>query len=243
MLLFFDELRARGFIEGKNLTIDYRDFAQHGDLISEYAEELVKAQPDVLYVGGGAAIRAAQKATKTIPILGVTDDMVGEGLVDSLTRPNGNTTGVSILANELDGKRQEILIEAVPGLRRMAALADSSTTTDAKIRDLQEGARAHNIELSIYRIAKGGNEIAAAIDMAQSWGATAFNVWASPMLAALLLTDRASVRFQSLLPGWTSSFSAASRRPTSRSNSRPSSSWCSTSRLPMRWALRCLRHD
>jgi len=182
MLLFFDELRARGFIEGKNLMVDYRDFAQRGDLVSEYAEELVKAQPDVLYVGGGAAIRAAQKATKTIPILGVTDDMVGEGLVDSLTRPNGNTTGVSILANELDGKRQDILIEAVPGLRRMATLADSSTTTDAKIHALQEGALAHNIELSVYRIAKGGEEVVAAIDMAQSWGATAFNVWASPML-------------------------------------------------------------
>jgi putative ABC transport system substrate-binding protein len=100
---FFDELRARGFIEGKNLIVDYRDFAQRGDLVSEYAEELVEAQPNVLYVGGGAAIRAAQKAAKTIPILGVADDMVGEGLVDTLTRPNGNTTGVSILANELDG--------------------------------------------------------------------------------------------------------------------------------------------
>src|SRR6516164_470978 len=156
MLLFFDELRARGFIEGKNLMVDYRDFAQRGDLVSEYAEELVKAQPDVLYVGGGAAIRAAQKATKTIPILGVTDDMVGEGLVDSLTRPNGNTTGVSILANELDGKRQDILIEAVPGLRRMATLADSNFETVAKLDALQEAARAHNIDLSIHRVAKGG---------------------------------------------------------------------------------------
>jgi putative ABC transport system substrate-binding protein len=179
---FFDELQRRGFIEGQNLSIDYRDFAPHVDLISEYAAELVKANPDVIYAGGGVAVRAVQQATKTIPIVGVADDMVGEGLVDSLTRPNGNTTGVSILANELDDKRQEILIEAVPGLRRMAALADSSTTTDAKIRALQEGARAHDIELSVYRIGKGGEEIAAAIDMAQSWGATAFNVWASPML-------------------------------------------------------------
>ena len=70
------------------------------------------------------AIRAVQQATKTIPIVGIADDMVGAGLVNSLARPDGNTTGVSILATELDGKRQEILIEAVPGLRRMAALAD-----------------------------------------------------------------------------------------------------------------------
>jgi putative ABC transport system substrate-binding protein len=100
------------------------------------------------------AIRAAQQATKTIPIVGVTEDMVGEGLVDSLARPNGNITGVSILATELDGKRQEILIEAVPGLRRMAALADSNATADAKLYALQEAARARNIELSIHRIAK-----------------------------------------------------------------------------------------
>ena len=86
-----------------------------------------KPEPDVIYAGGGVAIRAAQQATKAIPILGIADDMVGEGLVKSLARPNGNTTGISILATELDGKRQEILIEAVPGLRRMAALADSNT--------------------------------------------------------------------------------------------------------------------
>jgi putative tryptophan/tyrosine transport system substrate-binding protein len=127
------------------------------------------------------AVRAVQQATKTIPIVGISDDMVGEGLVESLARPNGNTTGISILATELDGKRQEILIEAVPGLRRMAALADSSTLTETKAHALQEAARARNIDLSIHRIAKG-EEIAAAIDMVQASGATALNVFASPML-------------------------------------------------------------
>ena len=127
------------------------------------------------------AIRAAQQATKTIPILAFTDDLVGEGLVESLARPNGNTTGLSILTTELDGKRQEILIEAVPGIRRMAALADSSTLTEAKARALQEAARARNIDLYIHRIAKG-EEIPAAIDKAHALGATALNVFASPML-------------------------------------------------------------
>jgi ABC transporter substrate binding protein len=69
-----------------------------------------------------------KQATKNIPILAVTDDMIGAGLVDSMARPNGNTTGFSLLATELDGKRQELLIEAVPTLRRMAALADSKRT-------------------------------------------------------------------------------------------------------------------
>jgi putative ABC transport system substrate-binding protein len=103
-LPFFDELPRRGFIEGQNLTIYYRDFGPHVDLISEYAAELVKNRVDVIWGAGGAAIRAAQQATKTIPIFGMADDMVGEGLVDSLARPNGNTAGLSIFAGELDGK-------------------------------------------------------------------------------------------------------------------------------------------
>jgi putative ABC transport system substrate-binding protein len=122
-----------------------------------------------------------QQATKSIPIVGITDDMVGEGLVESFARPNGNTTGISILATELDGKRQDILIEAVPGIRRMAALADPSTLTEAKARALQEAARANSVELSIHRIIRV-EEIAAVIDKAKPLGATALNVLASPML-------------------------------------------------------------
>jgi putative tryptophan/tyrosine transport system substrate-binding protein len=189
--LLGDELRRRGFIEGQNLTIDFRAWTQHVDLISEYAAEIVKARVDVILAGGGVAIRAAQQATKTIPIIGGTDDMVGEGLVDSLPRPNGNTTGLSILATELDGKRQEILIEAVPGLRRMAALADANTAKDAKLHALQQAAHARNIELSIHRVSRG-EEIAAAIDTAQASGATALNILASPMLFSnhQLIIDR-----------------------------------------------------
>ena len=188
---FYEELRRSGFIEGKNLTIYYRDYGLHGDQISQYTAELVKAQVDVLLVGGGVAVRAAQQATRTIPILGTADDLVGEGLVDLLARPGGHTTGVSISPTELDGKRQELLIEAVPGLRRMAALADSNVSTGAKLDALREAARAHNIELSIQRVAKG-EDIATAIDAANASGAEALNVLASPMLHAnsLLIMDR-----------------------------------------------------
>jgi putative ABC transport system substrate-binding protein len=186
-----DELRRRGFIEGQNLIIHRRGFGLQGDLISQFAAELAKAKVDVIEAAGSVATRAAQQATKTIPIIGVSDDMVGEGLVDSLSRPNGNTTGVSIFATELDGKRQELLIEAMPGLRRMAVLADSNATTEAKLGALQEAALARNVELSIHRIAKAG-EIAAAIDTARASGATALNVLASPMLFAngQLIMDR-----------------------------------------------------
>jgi putative ABC transport system substrate-binding protein len=84
-----------------------------------------------------ASSEAAQRATATIPILGVTQDMVGQGLVNSLARPGGNTTGVSVFGTELDGKRQEILIEAVPGLHRMAVLADLKTTGSPQLQALE----------------------------------------------------------------------------------------------------------
>ena len=189
---FFDELRRRGFIEGQNLTVEYRAYGLHVDLISEYAAELVNARVDVIVTAGDVAtIRAAQQATKTIPILAMTDDMVRLGLVASMARPDGNTTGVSILALELDGKRQEILIEAVPGLRRMAFLADANFETVAKLDALQEAARAHNIELSIHRIAKG-EEITAAIDAAKASGAEGLNFSASPLFFTYrqLIMDR-----------------------------------------------------
>jgi putative ABC transport system substrate-binding protein len=110
----------------------------------------------------------------------MSDDLVGLGLVGSMARPNGNTTGVSILAAELDGKRQELLIEAVPGLRRMAFLVDANFNVVAELDELQKAARAHNIDLSIHRVAKG-EEIAAAIDAAKASGATALNFSASPL--------------------------------------------------------------
>ena len=126
---FLNEFRRHGFIEGQNLTVEWRAYGLHPDLISQYAAELVKARVNVIAAGGGVGIRAAQQATKTIPIVGIAEDMLGFGLVTSLSRPSGNTTGVSGFVPELDIKRVEILIEAVPGLRRMAILADANNTT------------------------------------------------------------------------------------------------------------------
>jgi putative tryptophan/tyrosine transport system substrate-binding protein len=181
VVAMFDELRRFGFIEGQNLTIVWRPYALHIDLIAGFAAELVKAKVDVFYATGDAAIRAAQQATATIPILGITQDMVGQGLVNSLARPGGNTTGVSILATELDGKRQEILIEAVPGLHRMAVLADSKATRSPQLQALQDAARARGVEVSIHQVASA-EEITAAIDAAKASDAAALNVLSSPLL-------------------------------------------------------------
>jgi putative tryptophan/tyrosine transport system substrate-binding protein len=190
---FLDEFRRHGFFEGKNLSVEWRAYGPHPDLISQYAAELVEARVDVIAAGGVVGVRAAQRATTTIPIVALVEDMLGDGLVTSLARPPGNTTGVSVFVPELDGKRVEILIEAVPGLRRMATLADANNTTVAKLDALREGARAHNIELSIHQVTRG-EEIAAAIDNAQTSGATALNVLASPLFFAHLhlILDRAA---------------------------------------------------
>ena len=180
-LAFFDELQRLGFVVGQNLMIDPAGYGLTLPQFEPHAAELVKARVDVILAGGDAAVRAAQRATTEIPILGLTDDMVGQGFVRSLAQPGGNTTGVTILASELDGKRQEILIEAVPGLRRIAALCDINTTPPAATRVLEDAARARGIELSIHRVARA-EEIGKAIDAAKASGAAALNVLGSALL-------------------------------------------------------------
>jgi putative tryptophan/tyrosine transport system substrate-binding protein len=86
---------------------------------------LVKAAPDAIMSGGDPATRALQKATRTIPIVVITEDMVAAGFAASLARPGTNITGISLMSPELDGKRQDILIEAAPDARLIAVLADS----------------------------------------------------------------------------------------------------------------------
>jgi putative ABC transport system substrate-binding protein len=179
---FLDAFRRHGFIEGETFAVEWRAYGQHIDLIPQYADELVNARVDVIVTTGDHAIRALQQATKTIPIVALTDDMLAFGHVKSLAKPEANTTGVNILAHELDGKRQDILIELVPGLRRMAALADANIT-NTNLDALQNAARAHGVELLIHSVARS-EEIAAAIDSAQGSGATALNVLTSPLLYA-----------------------------------------------------------
>src|SRR5262249_45843318 len=83
----------------------------------------------------------------------MNEDMVAEGFAASLTRPGGNITGISLLSPELDGKRQDILIEAEPGVRRIAALADANVTPARHLEELQDGARAHGVELLAFEVA------------------------------------------------------------------------------------------
>jgi len=189
----FDELRRLGFTEGQNLIIDAVGFGLSPERMEKHAADLVKARVDIILAGGDPAVRAAQGATASIPILAFTDDMLGQGFVTSLAKPGGNTTGVTILASELDGKRQEILIEAVPGVRRIAVLADSNVSTPSRLRALEDAARARGIELSIHSLARR-EEIGSAIEAAKAVGAEGLNVLASALLfnSRTFVFDRAA---------------------------------------------------
>jgi putative ABC transport system substrate-binding protein len=102
-------------------------------------------------------------------------------LVSSLAHPGGNTTGISFLATELDGKRLELLTQLVPAARHIAALADPGVTAPEQLKTMEDAARARGIELSIH-LATKPEEIAPAIDAAQAVGAQGFNVLATPLL-------------------------------------------------------------
>jgi putative ABC transport system substrate-binding protein len=178
---FIEALRKLGFIEGKNLELDTRGSEQRPGQFAQTARELVAAKPDLILCGGPEPGSAAQQATTTIPLLVNTDDMVGEGLVPSIAHPDGNTTGVSILSPELDGKRFEILIELLPAARRVDALAGSDTASAQHFEALQAAARARGVEL-VIRTAKTYGEIAPTIEAAKAAGAAGLNVLGSALL-------------------------------------------------------------
>jgi putative ABC transport system substrate-binding protein len=177
-LAFFDELRLSDFVEGQNLTLVPGSFDAPADQLATRATILVKAAPDVLFGVGDLATRALQEATQSIPIVGGAEDMVAAGLVASLSRPGANVTGISMLSPELDGKRLDILIEAVPSARRIAALVDATQTPPSHTKALQDSARLRGVELLAVGVHRR-EEIATAIDAAKASGAQAVNVLAS----------------------------------------------------------------
>src|SRR5215475_1249183 len=138
-------MKAIGWEEGRNIRFLFAWTEGRNERAPALASELVAQNVDLIITFGDPAVRAVQHATQTIPIVAMTDDMVGSGLVASLARPGGNTTGVSILASELDVKRLEILHEFIPQARRIAVLID--TTTVATRAQLASAARELGVEL------------------------------------------------------------------------------------------------
>jgi len=174
---FFDELRLAGFVEGQNLVVTGR-YSVRAERIAEATAELLKTEPEVILCGPETYLRALQTATRSIPLDSMSEDLVAEGFVASLAKPGGNITGISLLSPELDGKRMEILTEAVPGLRRVAALTHSIATRE-HLEQQQELARSRGVELSVFPFAQA-SEIGPALEAAKASGAQAINFLATP---------------------------------------------------------------
>jgi putative ABC transport system substrate-binding protein len=172
-------MKAIGWEEGRNIRFLFVWTEARSERAPALVSELVAQNVDLIVTFGDPAIRAAQRATQTIPIVGMTDDMVGSGLAASLARPGGNTTGVSILASELDVKRLEVLHDFVPQARRIAVLGDPTTISTRA--QLAKAARELDVELVPFE-AGSPDELGRALDGIAVVKIEAVNVLASPFL-------------------------------------------------------------
>src|SRR5262249_54138806 len=181
-LAFLDELRVQGFVEGRNLEFVSGGFQFDNAQAAAAVPTIVKAAPDAIVSAGDFITQKFREATKSIPVVAMTEDMVAAGFAASLAKPGGNITGISLMSPDLDGKRQDILIEAVPDARRIAVLADSNVATLEHLRALESSAKSsHGKEFLVVRAANG-NELIRAMNDASTQGAAAINVLSSPML-------------------------------------------------------------
>ena len=153
---FRQGLQDLGYIEGKNILVDYRYAAVEPERVPEFVEEFVRLKVNVLVSSSMGAIRAAKQASKTIPVVMVApQDPVAAGLVGSFARPGGNITGVSRLSRELSGKRLELFKEAVPGISRVGVLA-AQGFTDSGLKEYESAA--HTLKMSLqYLEVRGPN--------------------------------------------------------------------------------------
>jgi putative tryptophan/tyrosine transport system substrate-binding protein len=177
---FKDALAAVGLVDGRNIRLEVRFAEGNVERLPELAQSLVRAKASVIVAFSASAIRAAQRATSTIPIV-ANGELVESGLIASLARPGGNTTGVSMLGTELEAKRLEILKEIVPSVRRFALLNARANTAPAQVQAIADVAHALGVELQTVDI-RVPADLAPAFESFRTGGAEAINVLSSPLL-------------------------------------------------------------
>ncbi len=182
---FLQGLRDLGYVESRNIVIDYRDADGKLERLPALAAELVALKVDLILAEGGTlGPRVAQRATRTIPIVFVAGDPVGSGLVTSLARPGGNVTGLSSFGAELVGKRLELLKQAVPGVDRVAVLRQPTALGEHTAKDMLKAAdfaaRALGVQPQFIE-AEGPDEFARAFSDMTSARAGALTVLPSAM--------------------------------------------------------------
>ncbi len=195
-------LREHGYVEGRNIRIEFRSARGRADRLPSLAEELVRLKADILFAAAEPSLLAAKHATSTIPIVMVANDYdpIALGLIATYARPGGNVTGVSSLRSELLGKQLELLKEAVPGMSRVAVLWDSFSRRHLK--KLDDAARLLKIELQPVE-AKAPDDLEAAFRAAAGGRARGLVVLFSPVfyvqrsrIARLAVTSRLATIYE-----------------------------------------------
>jgi putative tryptophan/tyrosine transport system substrate-binding protein len=198
---FRQGLRELGYVEGKNIVIDWRSAEGKQDRLPALAAELVRLKVDIIITGGPPSTRAAKEATVTIPIvMGFDNDPVGNGFVASLARPGGNITGLATLAPELSGKRLELLKEIVPRLLGVAVFGTSTQPGNAQsLTETELAARAFGVKVQFLDIL-GAKDIETAFRAAGNGHVDGVLVLQSPIINSQR-TQVADLAVKSRLPG------------------------------------------
>src|SRR5882724_10598643 len=185
--VFRQGLKEFGCIEGKNIGIEYRYAEGKADRLPALAAELVGLKVDVVFTSSTPSVLAVKKATSTIPIVFVSiSDPVASGLVDSLARPGGNSTGLTIVAVELSGKRLELLKEAVPKVTRVAFLWESTNPAQApQWREAQAAAQALRLQPQSLEV-RSSNDFDSAFEAALRERAQALITTPEPLIGTHL---------------------------------------------------------
>ena len=199
--VFRQGLRELGYIEGKNIVIEWRAAERKPGRLTALATELVRLKVDVIVVTGLGDLQAAKQATATIPIVMVVDsDPVRSGFVASLARPGGNITGLSTLAPELSGKRLELLKEIIPGFSRVAAFGTSTSAGNAQeLTEIELAAGAFKVKVQ-YLDVLSAKDFETAFRSASKRRAEAVLMLVSGALASSQRTEMAELATKSRLP-------------------------------------------
>ncbi|MBI4529390.1 MAG: ABC transporter substrate-binding protein [Deltaproteobacteria bacterium] len=156
---FQQGLAEMGYVEGKNITIEYRSADGRLDRLPRLAAELVALKVDVIVTGGNEAIRAVKNKTSTIPVvMAFGGDPVGSGFVASLARPGGNITGLTSISQQLVGKRFELLAEIVPRLSKVAILwSRENPLRGSSLKEVEDAAKASGVDLQKFEMESPAN--------------------------------------------------------------------------------------
>src|SRR5262245_22247299 len=170
---FLEGLRQLGYIDGQNISVQYRAAAGNLELLPDLAAELVDLNVDVLVVSGFQAVQAAKQATRTVPIVMIAAvDPVATGLVASLARPGGNVTGLTLSHPETGGKRLQLLREVSPGASRIAVLSNhDNPATTPEWREIQAAARSLGVALQLFNVKQAQDLLNAFSEMTRRPGA------------------------------------------------------------------------